>query len=94
MKATFRGRVIADSAQAVEVDGYWYFPRAAVQAGLLTAAAKTPADAQCPHGVQFYDVGQGRERAPRSAWSYERPGAAMQRVGGWIGFWDAVEVAG
>ena len=93
MKARWHGQVIADSSQTIEVDGYHYFPRQAVRMDLLRAAAKTPDDRRCPHGVQFYDVGDGKQQSPRSAWSYEVPGAAMKKVDHWIGFWDEVEVA-
>jgi uncharacterized protein (DUF427 family) len=92
MKALWHGQVIADSAATIDVDGYCYFPRAAVRMELLRAAAKTPGDRQCPHGVQFFDVTDGVRTSPRGAWSYEAPGAAMKKVDRWIGFWDEVEV--
>jgi uncharacterized protein (DUF427 family) len=47
---------------------------------------------ECPHGVQFYDVTDGKQRSERSAWSYDAPGAGMKKVERWIGFWDEVEV--
>jgi uncharacterized protein (DUF427 family) len=93
MKATWRGRVIAESDATLEVDGYAYFPRAAVRMDLLLAAPKTAADRTCPHGVQFYDVALGDAVSPRAAWSYEAPQARMARVDHWIGFWDDVEVS-
>jgi uncharacterized protein (DUF427 family) len=43
--------------------------------------------------VQFYDVGDGKARSERAAWSYEKPKPAMQKVDHWVGFWDEVEVA-
>lgn len=92
MKALWQGQVIAQSDATVEVDGYHYFPRAAVRMDLLRAAAKTASDLQCPHGVQFYDVGSGGKASARNAWSYEKPAAAMKQVDRRIGFWDDVEV--
>ena len=59
---------------------------------LLETAAKTASDLECPHGVQFYDVGEGKQRSARAAWSYEAPRASMKQVDHWIGFWDEVEV--
>ncbi|MBM3509236.1 MAG: DUF427 domain-containing protein, partial [Alphaproteobacteria bacterium] len=47
------GRVIADSTDIVEVDGYHYFPRATVKTEWLKKAPKTASDNECPHGVQF-----------------------------------------
>jgi uncharacterized protein (DUF427 family) len=93
MKATWRGRVIAESDRTLEVDGYVYFPREAVRMELLSASRKTPADRACPHGVQFYDVAAGGDESPRAAWSYEAPRERMAPVDHWIGFWDDVEVS-
>lgn len=92
MRAIWNGTVLADSPDTLEVDGYVYFPRTAVRMDLLQKAAKNARDLQCPHGVQFYDVRDGARCGERNAWSYEKPGAAMQRIGHWIGFWDQVEV--
>jgi uncharacterized protein (DUF427 family) len=92
MKATWRGRVLAESDRTVEVGGYRYFPRQAVRMNLLEAAPKTPHDLECPHGVQFYDVVSNGERSRRAAWSYEAPGPAMQQIDHWIGFWGDVQI--
>jgi uncharacterized protein (DUF427 family) len=92
MQAIWRGQVIADSERTLEVGGYRYFPRDAVRMDLLTLSPKTPRDLECPHGVQFYDVGAGSERSARAAWSYEKPREAMQKVDHWVGFWEDVQV--
>jgi len=92
MKAQWHGQVIAESDETIEVDGYHYFPREAVRMDLLTPAPKTADDRRCPHGVQFYDVSDGRSRSERAAWSYEAPQSAMQKVDHWIGFWDDIEL--
>ncbi|TWT01652.1 DUF427 domain-containing protein [Reyranella sp. CPCC 100927] len=93
MKAIWRGQVIADSDQTLEVDGYRYFPRDAVRMDLLRSTPKTENDLKCPHGVQFYDVADGAASSPRAAWSYEAPRAAMKPVDHWIGFWEDVEIS-
>jgi uncharacterized protein (DUF427 family) len=93
MRATWNGKVIADSRETREVDGYVYFPRASVRMDLLREAPKTDGDRQCPHGVQFYDVTDGERSSARCAWSYEAPREAMKKVDHWVGFWDAVQVA-
>ncbi len=90
-RATLRGELIAESDDIVEVGGYRYFPNAAVRTALLVKAAKTDSDHACPHGVQFYDVVDGRCDA-RAAWRYEAPRASMQRVADRFAFWNDVEV--
>lgn len=92
MKAVWQGKVIAESDRTLEVDGYHYFPREAVRMDLLKQAPRTGSDLHCPHGVQFYDVMDGKALSPRAAWSYEAPQARMQPVDHWIGFWNDVNV--
>ena len=93
MKAMWHGEVIAESERTLEVGGYEYFPRDTVRMELLKIAPKTASDRQCPHGVQFYDVVEGKERSERAAWSYEAPNGDMKKIERWIGFWEDVEVA-
>jgi uncharacterized protein (DUF427 family) len=92
VKATWRGKVIAESEQTHEVDGYRYFPRATVRMDLLHPAPRTPHDLECPHGVRFYDVTDGAACSERAAWSYEAPHGTMTKVDHWIGFWEDVEI--
>ena len=92
MKATLGDKTVAESNDIVEVGGYHYFPNAAVRLEWLEMAPKTPRDLECPHGVQFYDLVQGKDRSERAAWSYEKPGTGMKQIDHWIGFWEDVEV--
>jgi uncharacterized protein (DUF427 family) len=92
MKATWRGKVIAESERTLEVGGYHYFPRDAVRLELLRAVPKTADDRACPHGVQFYDVVEGAARSERAAWSYEAPREALKPIDHWFGFWEDVAV--
>jgi uncharacterized protein (DUF427 family) len=92
MKAIWNGQVIAQSDETREVGGYRYFPRDSVRMDLLRRAPKSESDLECPHGVQFYDVGADATRSERAAWSYEAPRSAMKQVDHWIGFWDDDDV--
>jgi len=92
MRAIWNGQVLADSDHTIDVDGYVYFPRQSVRMERLKLAAKTIGDRMCPHGVQFYDLIDGGSTIERQAWSYEKPGARMQPIDHWLGFWDEVEV--
>ena len=80
MKAILKGRVIAESSDIVECDGYKYFPSSAVRTEWLEKAQKTESDRACPRGVQFYDVVIDGARHERAAWSYEAPRTAMKRL--------------
>ena len=92
MKAIWRGDVIAESNNTLEVGGYRYFPRDTVRMDLLEPTPQTKRDIECPHGVQFYDVVNGAERSARAAWSYEAPQTRMKSIDHWIGFWEDVEI--
>ncbi len=90
MNATWHGQLVAQSDRTLEVGGYHYFPRESVRMELLAASPRSESDQRCPHGVQFYDVSDGRSRSERAAWSYERPQSSMRQVDHWIGFWEDV----
>ena len=92
MKATWQGKVIADSDKTLEVGGYVYFPRDAVRMELFKIAPKTARDVECPHGVQFYDVAEGAAKTPRAAWSYEAPKPSKATIDHRMGFWEDVQV--
>ena len=92
MKAVVNGRVIAESDDIVEVDGYAYFPNRAVKIDWLEKAPKTASDNQCPHGVQFYDVVVDGARHARAAWRYEKPRPEMQKVAERFSFWEDVKI--
>lgn len=93
MKATWNGRVIADSNETIEVGGYHYFPRSSVAMELMNIAPKNASDMQCPHGVQFYDVAGDGKKSERAAWSYEKPRDSMKKVDHWFGFWGDVTLS-
>jgi uncharacterized protein (DUF427 family) len=92
MKATLAGRVIAESDDIVENDGYFYFPPAAVRSEWLEPVPKTEKDHSCPHGVQFYDVVIDGERHARNAWVYEAPRPSKSATAGRFGFWQDVKL--
>lgn len=92
MKASWNGNVVAESGRTIEAGGYHYFPREAVRMEMLRPAARTPRDLECPHGVQFFDLVDGRTQGERLAWSYEAPRETMRDVDHWIGFWRDVRL--
>ena len=92
MKATVNSRIVAESHDIVERDGYHYFPNAAVRLEWLEKTPKTADDKKCPHGVQFYDVVVDGQRHARAAWVYEAPQGAMKPTAHRVGFWQDVKV--
>ena len=92
MRATLKGKLIADSDDIVENGGYLYFPPSAVRLEWLHKAPKTARDLECPHGVQFYDVVIDGVRHARNAWVYEAPRVSKAEIAGRFGFWEDVQV--
>ena len=93
MKATWKGQTIAESDKVLEMHGYPYFPRDSVRMDLLKKAGKNESDLECPHGVQFYDLAEGKKRSERAAWSYEKPSnKTMKTIDHWVAFWEDVKV--
>ena len=93
MNALLDGKVIAESDDTVECEGYQYFPGSVVRMEWLEKALKTESDRACPHDVQFYDVVINDVRHERAAWSYESPRPQMKQVTHRFAFWKAVEVS-
>jgi uncharacterized protein (DUF427 family) len=92
MKAVVDNRVIAESSDIVENDGYQYFSPSSVRMELLEKTSKTAKDLECPHGVQFYDVVIDGTRHARNAWVYESPQPAKKQIANLVGFWKDVKI--
>jgi len=91
VQARWNGAVIADSDETIVVEGNHYFPRAAVDAAILSDSATT---SFCPwKGTASYHHvtvdGQVNEDA---AWYYAEPKEAAAEIRDRIAFWKGVEV--
>ena len=83
--------MIADSDDSVVVEGNHYFPRAAVDASLLSDSVTT---SFCPwKGVAHYHhVTVGGKVNTDAAWYYPEPKEAAAAILDRIAFWKGVEV--
>ena len=91
VRARWNGAVIADSDDTVVVEGNHYFPRAAVDAGVLSESATT---SLCPwKGIAHYHhvTIDGRVNAD-AAWYYPDPKPAAAEIRDRVAFWKGVEV--
>ena len=90
-KATWRGKVIADSDDTVVVEGNHYFPLDAVHSEYLE-----PSDTHttCPWKgeASYYSLVVDGERNPDAAWFYPEPKAAAAEIKDRVAFWRGVEV--
>ncbi len=91
VKAVWNGAVIADSDETVVIEGNHYFPRAAVDAALLSDSMTTSI---CPwKGLAHYHhvTVDGRVNED-AAWYYSDPKEAASAIRDRIAFWKGVEV--
>jgi uncharacterized protein (DUF427 family) len=91
MRAIWEGVVLAESDDCVVVDGYTYFPRAAVHAQFLKPSETTT---RClwKGTASYFDVEVNGRRNRDAAWEYREPSDAAQMVRDRIGFWRGVKV--
>ncbi len=91
MKATWKGVVLADSADTLVVEGNHYFPAESLITEHFQAS---PTHTTCPwKGVaSYHNVVVAGETNRDAAWFYPDPKPAAAQVRGRVAFWKGVEV--
>ncbi|MBS2963794.1 DUF427 domain-containing protein [Actinocrinis puniceicyclus] len=91
VRAVWNGKVLAESAETVVVEGNHYFPPAAVHREYFT-----PSDTHttCPwKGVaSYYTVTVDGESNADAAWYYPEPKDAAAQIRDHVAFWRGVTV--
>lgn len=92
VKAVWNGVTIAESDDTVVVEGNHYFPRASVNAALLTDSATTTG---CPWKgtAHYHTIVAGGAENPNAVWYYPDPKPAAAEIKDRIAFWKGVEVS-
>lgn len=90
-RATWNGSVIAESDDAISIEGYTYFPKDSVDWQLLE-----PSDhrSTCPWKGQasYYSVKVNGDVNRDAAWEYPTPKAGAEAVAGRVAFWKGVAI--
>ena len=91
VQARWNGAVIASSDDTVVVEGNHYFPRASVEAALVSPS---PTTSVCPwKGTASYLTVTVDGKANRdAAWFYPEPKSAAAEIKDRVAFWKGVEV--
>lgn len=91
VQARWNGAVIADSDETIVVEGNHYFPRASVDAALLSDSATT---SFCPWkgSASYHHVTVDGQVNEDAAWYYAEPKEAAAEIKDRIAFWKGVEV--
>jgi uncharacterized protein (DUF427 family) len=92
-KATWGGKVIADSKATVEVEGNQYFPLSAVKREFLKPSSHTSV---CPWKgtAHYYHVEVDGMKNDNAAWYYPEPKAAAAEIKDHVAFWKGIRVEG
>ena len=90
-KAIWKGAVLAESNQTVEIEGNQYFPPGAVRREHLQLSAEHTV---CPWKgtASYYDVVVDGTRNPNAAWFYPDPKSAARQIKDHVAFWRGVRV--
>ena len=91
VRAVWNGKVIAETDQAITVEGNYYFPMDSIVDGVLEPSR---ARSLCPwKGIaSYFDVVVDGVRCPGAAWCYRHPTPFARRVKNRVAFWRGVEV--
>lgn len=97
MKATWNGKVLAESEETIMIEGNQYFPADAINQEFFT---KNDEHTVCPWKgtASYYDLEVDGQVNKGAAWYYDQPKeGSIERVGkdftNYIAFWRGVEVA-
>jgi len=89
--AIWNGKIIAQSDDTVVVEGNHYFPREAVDPGVLSDSKTTSV---CPWKgtANYHSLTVDGKTNPDAAWYYAEPKSAAAEIKDRIAFWKGVEV--
>ena len=91
MKATWNGKVLAESDETVVVEGNQYFPREAVKEEYFEESAT---HSTCPWKgeASYLSVVVDGQTNKDAAWYYPEPKDAAKEIKGRVAFWKGVKV--
>jgi uncharacterized protein (DUF427 family) len=90
-RATWNGKVIAESEQIEEVEGNVYFPESSLKREYFRPSSTT---STCPWKGQarYMSLLIDGQDNPDAAWYYPDPKPAARKIKGHVAFWRGVEV--
>jgi uncharacterized protein (DUF427 family) len=91
MKASWNGKVLAESDDIVTVEGNAYFPASSLNHDYVVASARTSV---CPWKgtAQYYSLQVDGTSNPDAVWYYAEPKPAASEIKGRVAFWKGVKV--
>ncbi|NQU79149.1 DUF427 domain-containing protein [Candidatus Woesearchaeota archaeon] len=90
-KAIWKGNIIAESDECIDVEGNQYFPPDSVDKKFLKQSTTTSV---CPWKglASYYDIVVDGDVNKDAAWYYPQPNDAAKEIKGYVAFWKGIEV--
>ena len=92
MKATWNGKVIAESDDTVVIEGNHYFPENSINKEFFTDS-KTESICPWKGTANYYNLSVDGEENKDAAWYYATPKDAAKDIQNRVAFWRGVEVS-
>ena len=91
MKATWNGKVIAESDETVIVESNHYFPRNSIVNEYFAVSNKTT---HCPWkgDSSYFNIEVDGSPNLNGAWYYSKPKEAAKEIANMVAFWNGVEI--
>jgi uncharacterized protein (DUF427 family) len=90
-RATWNGKVIAESNRTIEVEGNYYFPLDDVKTEFLKPSS-TKTVCSWKGTASYYTLELDGKKNADAAWFYPEPKDAAQNIRGFVAFWKGVTV--
>jgi uncharacterized protein (DUF427 family) len=90
-QATYKGALLAESEDVVEVEGNVYFPMNSLRRDLVRPS-ETHTVCSWKGTASYFDVVVGGEVNRDAVWYYPTPKVGAEAVAGRVAFWRGVEV--
>ncbi len=91
MKATWNGRVLAESQNTIAVEGNEYFPPDSIKTEFFQPS-QTHTVCGWKGTASYYDIVVDGETNGDAAWYYPETKDAAKEIEGYVAFWKGVEV--
>ncbi len=90
-KASWNGRIVAESEQFELVEGNVYFPRNSIKSEYFVPSTHTT---QCPWKgtASYFHLNVGGKENKDAAWYYPVPSKAAEKIKDYVAFWRGVEI--
>lgn len=84
-KASYQGKVLADSDATIEIEGNQYFPR---ESAAMDLFSPSPTQYTCPWKGEaaYFNLEADGETVTDAAWSYPEPKEAAKEIAGYLAF--------